>query len=385
LFARVIVAAITVAAIVGGCGLSDSTPAPLPTPSPSVEVVTSGASAQQLEGSLDALIEAAQGEGSVTVMGLAQSRCGFSDIVDAFEATYSLTVNELDPNGSVADHLKAIKDANGGGADGPDVVDLPVAAADEAAHLDQLAPYRVSTWDSIPNRFRHPDGDWTGAYYGVLSFEVNASRVRVAPTTWANLLDPEYANMVALAGDPRASGPGSLAVYAAALANGGSLGDAQKGLEFFKRLDLAGNLVTQVATAETIDDGRTPVAIRLTYDSLKPRDGTAGDPDIEVTVPASGRLAVANAQAILVSAPHPNAARLWMEFLYSDVGQNLLLDGYCHPVRFDDLSARGVIPVETLAKLPETSPVDVPTVAQLVKATDLIAANWDRAVGVDIR
>jgi len=347
--------------------------------------VTSGSSAKQLEGSLDALIEAAQGEGSLTVMGLAQSRCGFGDIIDAFEGTYGLTVNELDPNGSVADHLQAIKDTSGGGSDAPDVVDLPVAAADEAAHLEQLAPYRVSTWDSIPSALRRPDGVWTGAYYGVPSFETNTSRVRAAPRTWASLLDPEYGHMIALAGDPRATGPGSLAVYAAALANGGSLGDAGNGLEFFKQLDLAGNLVAQVATAETIDDGRTPVTIRLTYDSLKHRDSTAGNPDIEVTVPVSGRLAVANAQAILVSAPHPNAARLWMEFLYSDLGQNLLLDGYCHPVRFDDLSARGIIPVETLAKLPETSPVDVPTVAQLLNATDLIAANWDRVVGVDIR
>lgn len=318
-------------------------------------------------------------------MGLAQSRCGFSDIIDAFEGTYGLTVNELDPTGSAADLLQAIKDSSSGGSDSPDVVDLPLAAADEAAHLEQLAPYRVSTWDSIPSGLRHADGVWTGAYYGVLSFEVNTSRVRAAPKTWEDLLDPAYTHMIALAGDPRASGPGSLAVYAAALANGGSLDDAGKGLEFFKRLDLAGNLVAQVATAETVDDGRTPVTIRLTYDSLTHRDRTAGRPDIEVTVPASGRLAVANGQAILVSAPHPNAARLWMEFLYSDLGQNLLLDGYCHPVRFDDLSARGIIPVETLAKVPETSPVDVPTVAQLVNATDLITANWDRVVGVDIR
>jgi putative spermidine/putrescine transport system substrate-binding protein len=347
--------------------------------------VTSGSSAEQLEGSLDALIEAAQGEGSLTVMGLAHSRCGFGDIIDAFEGTYGVTVNELDPNGSAADHLQAIKDTTGGGSDAPDVVDLPVAAADEAAHLEQLAPYRVTTWDSIPSAFRHPDGVWTAAYYGVLSFEVNTSRVRAVPKNWADLLDPEYANRIALAGDPRVSGLGSLSVYAAALASGGSLDDAGNGLEFFKRLDLAGNLVEEVATAETVEDGRTPVTIRLTYDSLRHRDGTAGDPDIEVTVPTSGRLAVANAQAILVKAPHPNAARLWLEFLYSDLGQNLLLDGYCHPVRFGDLSARGIIPVETLAKLPETSPVDVPTVAQLVNAIDLIAANWDLVVGVDIR
>ena len=219
----------------------------------------------------------------------------------------------------------------------------------------------------------------------MVSFEVNTTVVPTVPQAWADLLGPRYKAQVALAGDPRTSGDGAFAVYSAALANGGTLDDARKGLDFFKALETGGNLLPRAATPATIDDGQTPVTMRWTYESLPHRDAPAGGAQIEVAVPAAGRLALANAQAISAHAEHPNAARLWLEFLYSDQGQNLLLDGYCHPIRFDDLAARDAIPVETLAKLPETSPVVFPSVAQQANATDLIAANWDRIVGVDVR
>jgi len=62
---------------------------------------------------------------------------------------------------------------------------------------------------------------------------------------------------IALAGDPRTSTDGAYAVYSAALANGGSLDDARKGLDFFKALHGAGNLLPQVATSASVDDGQT--------------------------------------------------------------------------------------------------------------------------------
>ncbi len=57
-------------------------------------------------------------------------------------------------------------------------------------------------------------------------------------------------------------------------------------------------------------------------------------------------------QAISAYAPHPNAAKLWMEYLYSDEGQLGWLKGYCHPIRFNDLVKNGKVPQELLAKLP---------------------------------
>ena len=69
-------------------------------------------------------------------------------------------------------------------------------------------------------------------------------------------------------------------------------------------------------------------------------------------MPKTGVVAGVYVQGISAFAPHPNAAKLWMEYLYSDEGQLKWLEGYCHPIRFNDLAARGVIPQELLDKLP---------------------------------
>jgi putative spermidine/putrescine transport system substrate-binding protein len=114
-------------------------------------------------------------------------------------------------------------------------------------------------------------------------------------------------------------------------------------------------------------------------------DSFEGDPQSEVVIPATGRLGEFYVQAISASAPHPSAAKLWMEFLYSDEGQLIWMKGNCHPIREADLRARDAIPQELLAKLPDGSNTVFPTMEQLNAATELIVANWDSDVGVDIQ
>ena len=53
----------------------------------------------------------------------------------------------------------------------------------------------------------------------------------------------------------------------------------------------------------------------------------------------------------------PNAAKLWMEYLYSDEGQNIWLKGYCNPIRYDDMVARGVVPAELAGQAARRRPV----------------------------
>jgi putative spermidine/putrescine transport system substrate-binding protein len=246
-------------------------------------------------------------------------------------------------------------------------------------------PYKVKTWDTIPDEFKDPDGAWYGDYYGVLSFEVNTQVITNVPKDWADLLKPEYKNKVALAGDPRASSQAINAVYAAALANGGSLDNAQAGLDFFNQLNDAGNLVPIIATAATVASGETPITIRWTYNALASRDSSAaaGGAPIEVVVPASGRFAGVYAQAISKYAPHPNAAKLWQEFLYSDEGQAIWMMGYCHPIRYDDIVANKLAPADLIAKLPDVTGAEYPSLAQGDAARQLITTQWDSVVGVD--
>ena len=59
-----------------------------------------------------------------------------------------------------------------------------------------------------------------------------------------------------------------------------------------------------------------------------PTPALKDNPAVEVVVPKSGVLAGVYVQAISAFAPHPNAAKLWMEYLYSDEGQLVWLKGY---------------------------------------------------------
>ena len=107
-----------------------------------------------------------------------------------------------------------------------------------------------------------------------------------------------------------------------------------------------------IGKAASLAQGATPIIIRWDYNALADRDTLKGNPQVEVVVPKTGVVAGVYVQAISAFAPHPNAAKLWMEHLYSDEGQLAWLKGYCHPIRFNDLAKNGKIPADLLAKLP---------------------------------
>ncbi|MEK6719286.1 MAG: extracellular solute-binding protein [Chloroflexota bacterium] len=332
------------------------------------------------------LHKAAQAEGTLTTIALPHDWCNYGGVIDAFKAKYGIEINELDPNAGSGDEIEAIKaNQNSTGPSAPDVVDVGLAFGPSGKAENLFQPYKVATWDTIPGDAKDADGYWWGDYYGVLSFEVNTAVVKNVPKDWSDLLKPEYKNMVALAGDPRSSNQAIQTVYAAALANGGSLDDAQAGLDFFKQLNLAGNFVPVIAKPGTIASGETPITIRWTYNALANRDASAGNPPIEVVVPTSGRFAGVYVQGISAYAPHPSAAKLWQEFLYSDEGQNIWLEGYCHPIRYEDLTANDKVPAEQLAKLPDVTGAVFPSLDQLNAAKTLITENWDAVVGADVK
>ena len=335
-----------------------------------------------------ALAEAAKAEGTLTTIALPHDWCNYGEAIETFKTKFGLEVNELDPNAGSGDEIEAIKaNKDNPGPAAPDVIDVGLAFGPTSKEEGLLENYKVATWDTIPDDAKDADGAWYGDYYGVLSFEVNTAVVANVPQDWADLLKPEYKGQVALAGDPRTSSQAIQAVHAASLANGGSLDDASKGLDFFKQLNDAGNFVPIIATSATIAAGETPIAIRWTYNALANRDATAasGGPAIEVVVPTSVRFAGVYVQGISAFAPHPNAAKLWEEFLYSDEGQNIWLKGYCHPIRYENLVETNAVPAEQLAKLPDVEGAVFPTLEQLDTAKTLITGQWDAVVGANVQ
>jgi putative spermidine/putrescine transport system substrate-binding protein len=335
---------------------------------------------------MDQLIADAQAEGTLTTIALPHDWCGYGAVIDGFKAKYDMEVNELDPGAGSAEELEAI-DANkdNPGPQAPDVVDVGLAFGPQAKDAGQIQAYKVATWDEIPADAKDADGFWYGDYYGVLALETNTAEVAAPPAEYADLLDAAYNGQVALSGDPLTSNAAALSVWAAGLATGAT-GDeaAQAGLEFFADLNEAGNFVPIDGDSRTVGIGETPILIDWSYNSILNDVNLAGNPDIETIVPEAGRLAGVYVQAISAYAPHPNAAKLWMEYLYSDEGQLLWAQGFCHPIRFEAMSAAGTIPEDILAQLPSTEGAFFPSIEEIEAAKAVIVEGWPTVVGVTV-
>jgi putative spermidine/putrescine transport system substrate-binding protein len=137
-----------------------------------------------------------------------------------------------------------------------------------------------------------------------------------------------------------------------------------------------------------VAQGATPIVVRWDYNALADRDTLKGNPKVEVVVPKSGVVAGVYVQAISAFAPHPNAAKLWMEYLYSDDGQIGWLKGYCHPIRFQDLVKNKKVPADVLAKLPPAAAYETalfPTLEQQAQSSGVITKQWDTVVGANVK
>src|ERR1700751_4222531 len=176
---------------------------------------------------MDDLVAAAKKEGALTVIALPRDWCGYGALIDSFKAKYGIAVNELNPDGGSGDEIEAVKaNKDNKGPQGPDVVDVGLAFGPTAKADGLIQPYKVSTWDTIPDSAKDADGAWYGDYYGVLSFAVNTDIIKKSPADWTDLTGADYKNGIALAGAPRASNQGTQGVYAGGLSAAG--GDAGK-------------------------------------------------------------------------------------------------------------------------------------------------------------
>lgn len=325
-------------------------------------------------GGMDELVKAAQDEGELNVIALPPDWANYAEIISTFEDTYDIEVNSDQPDAASQDEINAANDLKGTDR-APDVFDLGQSVA--LANTDMFAPYQVETFDDIPAEFKDPDGLWVNDYGGYMSIGYDSAKVPDV-TSVQDLLGPEFKGKVALNGDPTQAGAAFSGVMMAAIANGGSADDIAPGVDFFAELKKAGNFLTVDPDSGTIEQGTTAVVIDWDY------LGSAAAANVDTwktVVPEEAVVAGYYFQAINADAPHPAAARLWQEFLYSDEGQNLWLKGGARPVRGDQMAEDGTIDADLWEALPEVTgdPV-IPTDDQTTTAGEYLAANWSKAI-----
>ena len=330
----------------------------------------------------DNILKQAKKEGQINTIALPPDWANYGEIMNTFKKKYGLKLTNDNPDGSSAQENQAVRSLKGDKR-APDVLDVGPSFAIDGANEGLYAKYFNRYFGTVPRAMKDGRGFWVGDYYGVISFGVNRAVVSTVPKTWADLLKSDYRNRVALNGSPLTSGSAVAGVFSASIANGGSLRDIGPGIDFFKRLKDAGNFLPVSANPQTIASGQTPIVIDWDYLNLAyVKEFPAAR--IAVAVPSDGVYGAHYCQAINATAPHPWAARLWQEFLYSDVGQLLWLKGFSHPARFTDLSRRKVIPKNLLAQLPSAAiyeQVKFATAGQLTAARAKIAAEWPAKVG----
>lgn len=332
-------------------------------------------------GGFDALVEAAKKEGKLHVIALPPDWANYGEIIKTFETTYGITIESEDPDASSADEINAVKTRKGQDR-APDVLDLGQSFALSGAAEGLFAPYKVQAFDKIPEGQKEPTGLWVNDYGGYISIGCDANKINPCPTSFADLLRPGYKGKVALNGNPTKAGSAFSGVFAAALANGGSFDDIQPGLDFFKKLKEVGNFNPVETTTATVEKGETPISIDWDYVNAKyAEDFKSKGLDWQVVIPEDGKYASYYAQAINKDAPHPAAARLWMEFLFSPEGQNLYLKGFARPVLMPVMQEDGTIDETAAAALPEVEGEPAfPTTEQVDAAKEKLVSGWDAAI-----
>jgi putative spermidine/putrescine transport system substrate-binding protein len=332
--------------------------------------------------SMKELIAQAKKEGHLTTIALPPDWANYGEIISTFQKKYGIPVNSTNPDDSSGQENQAVQSLKGD-ARAPDVVDDSPAFAISGTAQGLFAKYFNTNFSTIPRFMKDTRGYWTGDYYGVISIGYNANIITTPPKTFADLTKPIYKGQVAMNGSPLSAGSAIAGVFAAALANGGSLNDVGPGIDFFAKVKAAGNWIPVDASPQTVASGQTPIVIDWDYLNL------AYGPEFpaakwKTVLPSDGVYGSYYCQAINATAPHPWAARLWEEFLYSDQGQLLWLKGYSHPARFQDLVGRKVIPKTLLNALPPANiyaKVKFASNGQQTAAEKLINEQWPAKMG----
>ena len=332
--------------------------------------------------SIKELLAEAKKEGKLNTIALPPDWANYGEMMSTFQKKYGIPITNDNPNGSSAQENQAIVSLKGDSR-APDVVDVGPAFAVSGTAQGLYGKYFVSTFSTIPRSMKDTRGFWWGDYWGAISIGYNQNLISNGPTSFKDLMKPEYKGKVALNGSPLASNSAVAGVLAASLSNGGSVKDVGPGIDWFAAMKKSGNYIPVQTTSATVASGQTPISIDWDYNNLA---YVKEFPSArwKVNIPTDGVYGGYYAQAINASAPHPWAARLWEEFLFSDQGQVLFLKGFAHPARFNDLANRKKLPKALLDALPAPSiyaKVKFASLSQQSAAKAKILAEWPSKVG----
>jgi putative spermidine/putrescine transport system substrate-binding protein len=328
------------------------------------------------------LLKNAKKEGQLQAIGIPPEWANYKDILADYAAKYVTVQYKAEAEYSSAQELEVFTKskihAHG------DIGDVGFKFGPQALQEKLVTPYKHANWDDIEADLKDPDGNWCTEYWGAEAIVVNTDLVKNVPTSFKDLLNNDYKNMVGIDGDPREANDAFMAVYSAALATSGSVASIQPGIEYFAQLKKKGNFTAARANVANISKGEVAIAVIWDYLGLGFRDQLGSKPNLKILIPSDGSVAGPYVSIINKTAPDPYAARLWNEYLFSDEGQLNYLKGYAHPARYQKLVSTNKIPADLAAKLPPPEQYNnvkfVTDLKQLDDAATALTNNWQSQV-----
>ena len=355
-------------------------------------------------GGMDALVAAAKKEGKLNVITLPRDWANYGEAMDLFSKAFGIKITDDNPDGSSAYEIQTIRTAPASKV--PDAVDVGITYGADNANL--FSPYKVQNWKDITPAYKDANGRWYGDYAGVIALSYDTS-IPKAPTSFNDLKDPAFKNMVAIGGDPSGAQEALMSVFAANLANGGTTANVQTGIDYFKNLKNSGNFVTVLANGQNLLAGAYKVSFSWSFNGpgAVATAAKAGK-TIKYVIPSDAVIkGTPYIMAIPFNAPHPAAARLWTEFLYSENkgkgsttigstkgmtgskifaaingGQNIWIAGGALPIEYDAMVAKGTNAAAPAGYgIPAGAKIVTPSPADQDAAKALLKAQWPAIAG----
>jgi len=238
-----------------------------------------------------------------------------------FEAKYGITVNYVRMSaGEALARIEAEKDAPTFDIWWGGPIDSFVAAKEKGLLEAYDSPNYVNLRD--PELMKDPDNQWVGVYIGTLGFATNKEWLAAhpeakAPTSWDDLLKPEFTGQVMVA-HPSTSGTSYTALATILQIRG-----EEAGWEYIKQY--AGQISqftkSGAAPAKFVCQGEAAVAIVFSHDIVNEIENNQCP--LELTFPAEGTGYEIGGMAILKGAKNIQAAKLWYDWELTPEGQSL--------------------------------------------------------------
>lgn len=267
-------------------------------------------------------------EGKLVTYGMPKEWANYGESYAAFTKLYGITHEDTDM--SSAEELAKFKAEKNKPV--ADLGDIGIIFGSLAKSQNIVQPYKNKYWNEIPSWAKDKDGYWTAAYTGSIAMLVNKKLVTNVPHSFKDLLNPEYKNSVVV-GDMQKAAQSQNTLLAATFANGGDESNLQPGIDYFKKLKDAGNLKDIDNKIGNFQKGEIPIGFLWDFNALGYKNAMNDPDDYVVVIPSDGTVMSAYVSVINKYAPHPNAAKAFQEYIFSNEGQINLAKGFAKPIR----------------------------------------------------